>query len=652
MSGITEKAVGVMDKGQLQNNTGNFGELASFFSWFTNAGHWPRSAASTRQYFFGMGLLVGINKHNVIETSTQSVTQILDWLPPSDASEKQYSGDVRAVSDNSPFQASSDLIESWPRGYYDEDTWINDGVHHWPGHYALDLDNPDYPETIIEKKGKFVSDRDVYCCYNDDNNPNGSANIIVEQTGYSYSRSYAEDFIFFELKIHNTGLIDHDSIYVGLYSKFRPDFDSHDYVHFTDSDNDKKKDLIIVYDINNRASQAWNLTPDTDPLGMVGLRIYDTPYDMGVTNFHHFANGVKPGTDEELWAIMTSDKTNPAINSYFYFHGDDENIDNTDDINRGIYYPATTYEETDPPYSAELEGDAINTIWSVGPFTLKADSFVTLSVGLIMGDAGKIPDEPDFTDLMANVDKANEMYMNHFQGPAGSPEPPILSAAAGHKKATLSWDPDPSESSIDGISGKKDFEGYKIFKSTDQGTTWGQEIIDSVGNFVAWEPIAIFDKINDVLGSDPAFPLQSLGNNSGLVYTYIDSNLVNDKEYWYCVSAYDHGNQNPDSLEQSYMYPIGASIYEQHTISVTPGPFFNGDTLLPLGNILPQGGACGGIVQLELYDPDAITGHGYKITFSENVVNVSEYGDTTYTMGLTLVDITEIDTLFCNYPIP
>ncbi|MFQ6614903.1 MAG: hypothetical protein ACE5D1_08675 [Fidelibacterota bacterium] len=43
-AGFSEKAVGVLDKGQLQVNTSNFGDLADFHVWFTNSGHWPKQA--------------------------------------------------------------------------------------------------------------------------------------------------------------------------------------------------------------------------------------------------------------------------------------------------------------------------------------------------------------------------------------------------------------------------------------------------------------------------------------------------------------------------------------------------------------------------------------------------------------------------------
>ncbi len=65
-------------------------------------------------------------------------------------------------------------------------------------------------------------------------------------------------------------------------------------------------------------------------------------------------------------------------------------------------------------------------------------------------------------------------------------------------------------------------------------------------------PIAQFDKKDSVYGTDPPFPYQSLGNETGLTHTFVDSTVHNGIEYWYCVAAYDKGNQNPDSLEPSY----------------------------------------------------------------------------------------------------
>ena len=127
-AGIFQKAVGVMDKGQIQNNTGNFGTLSSFHVYFTNALHWPASADYVRQYSFGLGFMLGIDEDDVIETETQSQSKIVDWLLPDDARGAEFSGDVVAESDNTPFMASSDLRESWPD-------------LGWPGYFRVDVNS-------------------------------------------------------------------------------------------------------------------------------------------------------------------------------------------------------------------------------------------------------------------------------------------------------------------------------------------------------------------------------------------------------------------------------------------------------------------------------------------------------------------------------
>ncbi|UCD37753.1 MAG: hypothetical protein JSW54_13185 [Fidelibacterota bacterium] len=632
--GLSEKAVGVMDKGQLQNNTSNFGDLASFHVWFTNAVHWPRSAEDDHQYGFGLGLLVGINDTNVIETVTQTQTKVQDWLPPDDAAGRHFSGDIRAVSDETPFQASSDYLDTWPEGYYSESgSWVTTGKRTWPGWFRIDVKHPDFPNTRTEVENEFTSDRDIYCVFNDDYNARGKVGIEVEQTAYSYGRPYAEDFVFWEFLIHNTSGQDLEDIRIGLYAKFRPDYDNHDYINFIDSDGNGRKDLIYIYDLNNKPDKTW--AESDAPLGMVGLRIYDTPEQRGITDFHHFARGVSPTTDEELWAIMASDRGNPALkDSSYYFHGKNKRFDYVGEDSLESFYPPWSETHAEP----ERPGDGINCIISCGPFTLEAGGTVPLSLGLIMGDAGSVPDEPDISDLMANVQMANEMYQLAFQG-SGPPAPPLVQAVADDRSALLYWSAEPSESARDILTGNMDFEGYKVFRSTDQGRSWGKEITDTDGSLVGYKPIAIFDLVNEVEGFDPAFP-QNLGTNSGLVHTFTDSNLINGMEYWYCVTAYDHGNQNPDSLEPSYMYPLGASSFEPHTVAVIPGPRAENisNPVIPTDDLTPIGGPCDALVSVQLVDPQAILSHGYKVI-------IDTLGGTVFT----LIDTTAMDTLLYKH---
>ncbi len=646
-------AVGILDKGQLADYSGNMGDLANYHLWYQNSGHWPRSAPSDRQYAFGLGLIVGINKNNVIETVSQAQTKVTDWLPRDGANGKDYSGEITSVSDETPFQASSDFYETWPYGYYNESNdWINSENRVWPGFYRVDVGSltpqqlnahPD-PSTLPISENEFVSDRDVFCVYNDDYNSRTSAGIEVEQTAHSYGRPYAEDFIFWDLKIHNTNSNDLDSIYIGMYGVFRPDYDNHDYINFIDSDNDSKKDLIYVYDLNNEPNKT---RAESDlPIGITSIRIYDTPFQMGVTDFHHFARGVSPTNDEEFWAILTSDTSDTNLaNPENYFHGDNIRLDNTEMENLDLYYPHWEDDES----GVSGPGDAINFIMSCGPFDLPADTFVTFTLGMIMGDAGTIPDNPDTTDLMFNVRGAMDMYDLYFQG-SGPPDPPSLIAIGEDESATLYWSSDPSEKSIDVLSLKRDFEGYKIFRSVDLGRTWGDVVTNAKGQPIGYNPIATFDLVNEVDGLDPAYP-QYLGTNSGLVHTFKDSNLINGIEYWYCVTAYDKGNQNPDSLEQSYMYSLGTSILEPHTVAVIPGVTSTNLQIAtgPNEYLNPIGGLCDGIVKVNIANSDSIKDHGYKITITDNAIYTNTSGDTTFGLGFTLVDTTENDTLFFNH---
>lgn len=628
------KTVGVMDKGQVQINTGNFGNLADYLVWYTNSIHWPRNADDIRQYGFGLGLVVAVNDTNVIETISQHQSRIEDWQGVADGEGHLYSGEITAASDGTPFQATSDFRETWPEGYYDDTgSWISTDDRIWPGYFRVDVTHDDFPSTIVDVENEFTSDRDVFTIYNDDLNPQGAVGIEVHQSGYSYGRPYAEDIAFWEFQVFNKSGTDLHDIYIGFYAIFRPDYDFHDYLNFIDTDNDGQKDFVYVYDLDNQPSGTWS--EHGDPLGMVGLKMYDTPHDLGVTDFHHFARGVKPTLDGEFWALMTSTPRS-ADTSYlsdprYYFHGSDPRIDYTGTDSLSFYYP----EWLDNESGVSSAGDAINYVISTGPFDMPADTMITVSLGLIMGDAGTVPFQPDTTDIMANLRVADDMHTLYFQG-SGPPQPPIVTATAHDGSVNLYWTSEPSESSVDILTGIQDFEGYKIFRSMDQGESWGYPITDHQGETVGFVPLAVFDKIDGISGLDPGYP-QTLGGDYGLQYFYSDSNLVNGLEYWYCVTAFDTGNQDPDELEMSYMYPIGSAPLEQHLVSVTPAVAASN---LELGLLKPEGAPCSGTVQLEIVDDYLLTGHGYKLSFSDSIIVDISGSDTSYGLGFSLLDTT------------
>jgi hypothetical protein len=622
-----ERAIGLQDKGQLTNYIGNYGNLAHYLEYLNDALHWPKSADDVRQYSFGLGLVVAV-KGNVITSVLGAFADKIDWEPRDGSRGQLYSGEVTAPPpDLTPFQAMSDNPETWPRGYFDDaGTWISTpNERHWPGHFRRDVD----PNSLTygqEIPGEFVSDRDIYCVFTDEANhhPDGPVGIEVEQTAYSYGRPYAEDLLFFNFSIHNTSGRQLDSVYVGYYAVFRPDFDFLDDIHVADANPDDEHEFgnfVYVWDINNARDGAWENDPAE--LGMIGLGVLETPRKMGVTDFHFFNREVAPKTDEKMWAVISSNRQSSEIDlPQAFFHGANRRFDTTHPDSVRKYFP---------------DGAPINFYVMTGPLTLAPGESVESSIATVLGSAASVPFKPDTTDLMNNFRTAQKMYARKYQG-SGPPKTPVVQAVAGNRQVKLAWDA-AAEKSIDPLTGKLDFEGYKIYRSTDAGKTWGTPITDQFGTVVGFQPIKIFDKINGIQGRDPAFN-QSLGNDSGIQHRFVDENLLNGVEYWYCVTAFDRGNQQPDSLEQSYQSPLGSSTLESHTVVIIPGVrpqnYAPPEVNVPVDAISPIGGLCQGIVRLEIINPDAITGDDYTITFSDSALEVAGT-DTNYVQGFNLV---------------
>ncbi len=178
------------------------------------------------------------------------------------------------------------------------------------------------------------------------------------------------------------------------------------------------------------------------------------------------------------------------------------------------------------------------------------------------------------------------------------PNTPTVNAAAEHGRVILYWD-DYAESSVDSLTGYADFEGYRIYRSTDGGITWGtpdDRIYDYDANFIGWQPIAQFDlsfeqdslhcmypldvcgsddpkRNTSISGPDPAQPRINLGEDSGLQYVYIDEDVVDGLEYTYTVTAYDIGLRTYE-IEFSLVDTVNG-IYQRDTVwsSLNPGHF-------------------------------------------------------------------------------
>lgn len=576
-SSLENGALGLQDLGEVSNVVTNWGVLTTSPMFITPSLHWPKSAPFQHQYSYGTHFFVA-TKDNVITIHNRNDETNSDWYPL-----RTHSGEVE-LAGGWPMMATSDDPRTWPEGF-------------WPGPFRID------PNTGQEVEGEFVSDRDHYCEYDDSQNPKGSMGIKISQITYCYGRYYAEDILIFRLLIENTSDSVIHNLYTGFWTAIWVDFDEADlldFVHIYDTLN-PKKNFVYYWDADGIPDDPWV------SVGYMGFGVLTTPYNMGITDFHYWEKSFEPYTDEVLWPIISSDTSDPDIVPSRYFHSD-----------TNIHIDDTPPEEGPGIYRVLL---------ATGPFDLPPGDTVEFALFSCAGN--------DTSELFENARTVFRMKENYYQGPS-APPPPQVRVVPGNREVLLYWDPFPSETTPDPFTGQYDFEGYKIYRSEDGGITWGTPITNEKGEVVGYVPIAIFDLIDGIKGPDPANPYQSLGEDSGLKYEFRDTGLINGKEYVYAVTAYDKGNQNPDSLIPSLeSYKKAISVIPTPSPSdLLPGSF--SDTILS-----PLNGLCDAQVKIIPLDVYSLKDNTYRI-----------YVKTDTQKYITLVDLTEGDTLLKDYEVP
>jgi len=138
------------------------------------------------------------------------------------------------------------------------------------------------------------------------------------------------------------------------------------------------------------------------------------------------------------------------------------------------------------------------------------------------------------------------------------PAPPIVpkvKVIPKDREVEIYWDKR-AEASIDPISSKKDFEGYKLYR-TQAGfdlTAGGQDILKSL------IVLSQYDSAGNGVGYDTGFDFVTLdepvtfpGDTTAYYYKYELTNLLNGWQYLFAVSAFDEGDpeNNLDMLESS-----------------------------------------------------------------------------------------------------
>lgn len=214
----------------------------------------------------------------------------------------------------------------------------------------------------------------------------------------------------------------------------------------------------------------------------------------------------------------------------------------------------------------------IGFLFASGPFKLKAGKTERFSLALGFGS--------DLRELKTTTKVVQQIYKANYQF-AVPPPMPTVQAYAGDGYVTLTWD-DAAERAFDPITYTNDFEGYKIYRSTDPAFLDPQIILSATGSSPIGngKPIAQFDLINDIEGFSKTTVegiAYFLGNNSGITHSWTDTTVKNGQRYFYAVCAYDRGadsieiypSENSISVSQTLR---GGFILSKNVAMVTPNP--------------------------------------------------------------------------------
>jgi len=345
------------------------------------------------------------------------------------------------------------------------------------------------------------------------------------------------------------------------------------------------------HDVGQDGVAATGDTGENDGIPTLGEPNFDSTDpdesdQLGLTSFDYFspANTFPHNDDEALW--------NRLAPGFF---------DVPSSISNGI------------PVNGE-DGDFI---FSSGYFPLKAGETERFSIALLYGENQQ--------DLIKNKETVQLIYDQDYRL-APPPSKPTLHAVSGDQKVTLYWDRI-AEEEEDPILKEYDFQGYKIYRATDPNFNDVRNITNAHGVIEGYSPLAQFDLKDDIHGY--FYPSQDLfedsqgytfymGDSTGLVHEYIDTDVQNGRTYYYAVTAYDNGN--PNSMfpsENSKLISIlnsGDILLDQNTAYATPSSNSAGYNLNQSFNIDHYGDGTGSI-SIDIVDETKLGNNEYEITF-------------------------------------
>ena len=421
--------------------------------------------------------------------------------------------------------------------------------------------------------------------------------ITVHEETYAWNFPFADFFVIMNYTIKNVTNKYLDSVYVGLWTdavvrntKINTTTNSAFYSHGGDAYNDTLK-IAYEYDADGDG-------PLTDSyVGFLYLGSTPTIDDhfvvdgdtLSSTNFNAWTHNNT--TDPNFFAPTNDLDRYKKMQGYFggeNRYGEGKGIEPAalkTPSNRSLMITRGNFKNIAP-------GDSINVVYAIVC-------------------AKKYGNDPAISDtweqrknLYSNADWALRAYFGNDKNRNGvidsgedlfgdgqihryilpsPPNVPVVKVVTENQKATIYWDKR-AEASIDPISGKKDFAGYKIYRT--QAGFDISEVQNTVGSLVV---LAQYDTAG-ATGFNTGFssielsePVVFADDTTQYYYKYEVPNLLNGWQYLFSVTSLDKGDpeNNLGPLESSLLANLKrilpgtpATDNEDVEIGVYPNPYY------------------------------------------------------------------------------
>jgi len=447
-SAFNDRKNGVMDNGRMIMYFSNSGCIDPYFN---QTVQWPAGLRPVKNLVWQSGIMFGAKLPDGSIVTDESycdpdvpTQDIFNPVPGYDNPNYTF------PALKNPIVARSDILDSYPTRFGGK----------WPS--ADKLFDPLELRNLARQESFWIM--------RDDNEPeNADIKVIgveVKCWLIQINSSLTRDFIYAYYRLKNVSGQDLRSCRFGVLVD--PDMPALVGAEFEDDSDGFERGLNLGY--ARDSDNFYASTPGVN-IGHLGVKFLRSPkgadgLELGLRSWTTFEYGDMPGEGQ---FILAEDGPDETLGEY-------RNIDEAqyDYMRPGLYM------------KERVNTDVVFVMGS-GDFNLAKGDSVDMAIAFIAAE--------NFDRLKSKAIAAQRVFDNNFIGP-NPPAAPAVTGVPGNESVTLYWNAEPSESSKDALTGRADFEGYRIYRSDDRGGSWGASTENEAKYPFGVLPIAEYDIVN------------------------------------------------------------------------------------------------------------------------------------------------------------